>query len=90
MKTDDSYTLVLTTRGVGSSSLQQFRSLGIAPEDQKIIVAKGVHSPRPAMEPIAKEMIWVATPGVTTADLTTFTYKHRRRPMYPLETEARW
>jgi microcystin degradation protein MlrC len=30
-------------------------------------------------------MIWVATPGVTTADLTTFSYKHRRAPLYPLE-----
>ena len=88
IKTDDGWIIVLTTRGVGSSSLQQFRSLGIVPEDQKIIVAKGVHSPRPAMEPIAKEMIWVATPGVTTADLTTFTYKHRRVPMYPLEKET--
>ena len=51
--------------------------------------AKGVHSPRPAVEPIAKKMIWVATPGVTTADLSTFSYKHRRRPMYPFEAEAR-
>lgn len=88
IRTDDGWIIVLTTRGVGSSSLQQFRSLGIIPEDQKIIVAKGVHSPRPAMEPIAKEMIWVATPGVTTADLTTFTYKHRRVPMYPLERDT--
>lgn len=90
VKTDNGWIIVLTTRGVGSSSLQQFRSLGIEPRDQKIIVAKGVHSPRPAMEPIAKEMIWVATPGVTTADLTTFTYRNRRVPLYPLERDAKW
>jgi microcystin degradation protein MlrC len=89
VKTDDGYTLVLTSRGVGSSSLQQFRTLGIEPKAMKIIVAKGVHSPRPAMEPIAREMIWVATPGVTTADLTTFTYRHRRVPLYPLERNAK-
>jgi microcystin degradation protein MlrC len=69
-------------------SQQQFRTLGIEPRDAKIIVAKGVHSPRPAMEPIAKKMIWVATPGVTTADLSTFTYRHRRVPLYPLELDA--
>jgi microcystin degradation protein MlrC len=90
IRCDDGWTIVLTTLGVGSSSLQQFRSLGIEPKDQKVIIAKGVHSPRPAMEPIAKEMIWVATPGVTTADLSTFTYRHRRRPLFPLEKDARW
>ncbi len=88
--TDDGWTIVLTTFGAGSSSLQQFRALGIEPKDQKVIIAKGVHSPRPAMEPIAKEMIWMGTPGVTTADLTTFTYKNRRVPIYPLEREPGW
>ena len=88
--TDDGFTLVLTSRSAGSSSLQQFRALGVEPSDMKIIVAKGVHSPRPAMEPIAREMIWVASPGVTTADLSTFRYRHRRVPLYPLELDTRW
>ena len=90
MRTDDGFTLIVTSLAAGSSSLQQFRTLGVEPTAIKIIVAKGVHSPRPAMEPIAKQMLWVATPGVTTADLTTFTYQHRRLPMYPLEPETRW
>jgi microcystin degradation protein MlrC len=88
IRTDDGFTIILTTNAAGSSSLQQFRALGIEPTAMKIIVAKGVHSPRPAMEPIAREMIWVATPGVTTADLTTFSYRHRRVPLYPLEAAA--
>lgn len=90
LRTDDGLTLVLTSRAAGSSSLQQFRALGIEPTAMKIVVAKGVHSPRPAMEPIAKQMIWVATPGVTTADLSTFTYKHRRVPLFPLERNTHW
>ena len=90
LRTDDGYVLVLTSRGAGSSSLQQFRMLGIEPLNMKVIVAKGVHSPRPAMEPIAQEMIWVATPGVTTADLSTFSYHHRRVPLYPLEPDTSW
>ncbi len=90
LRTDDGYTLVLTSRSAGSASLQQFRALGIEPLDMKIIVAKGVHSPRPAMEPVARELIWVATPGVTTADLSTFTYRHRRVPLYPLEPDTCW
>jgi len=81
---------VLTSRSAGSSSLQQFRALGIEPTALKIIVAKGVHSPRPAMTPIAKAMIWVASAGVTSADLSTFRYQHRRVPLYPLEPDTVW
>lgn len=90
LRTDEGYVLVLTSRGAGSSSLQQFRTLGIEPTAMKIIIAKGVHSPRPAMEPIAKELIWVATPGVTSADLSTFNYKSRRVPLYPLDPDTSW
>jgi microcystin degradation protein MlrC len=90
LRTDDGFTLVITSRAGGTASLQQFRALGIEPLEMKIIVAKGVHSPRPAVEPIASKMIWVASPGVTTADLSTFSYRQRRRPMYPFEPQARW
>jgi microcystin degradation protein MlrC len=90
LRTDDGYTLLLTSHSAGSSSLQQFRSLGIEPTCFQIVVAKGVHSPRPAMEPIAKALIWVASPGVTSADLSTFNYRHRRVPLYPFEPDAAW
>jgi microcystin degradation protein MlrC len=81
---------VLTSRGGGTQSLQQFRHLGVEPTAHHILIAKGVHSPRPTVEPVAAAMIWVATPGVTSADLSTFDYAHRRRPMYPFEAEAPW
>jgi microcystin degradation protein MlrC len=90
LQTDDGYRLVLTSRSAGSASLQQFRALGIEPTAMKIIVAKGVHSPRPAMAPIASAMIWVASAGVTSADLSTFVYRHRRVPLYPLEPDTVW
>jgi microcystin degradation protein MlrC len=63
-------------------------SLGVWPEKYQVVVAKGVQSPRPAYEPIAAEIILVNTPGVTTADLSTFEYRHRRRPLYPFERDA--
>ena len=86
--TDEGWGLVLSTLSSGTQSLEQFRHLGLEPADYRIIVAKGVHSPRPTVAPIARSMHWVATPGVTTADLSTFVYRHRRRPMYPFEAEA--
>lgn len=88
LSTDDGFELVLTSRPLGTVSLEQLRVVGLEPADQQIIVAKGVHSPRAAFEPIAAELIWAGTPGCTSADLSTFTYRHRRRPMYPFEPDT--
>ena len=88
LDTAEGHTLVLTTKRVGNTSIQQMYSLGIRPEDYRVVVAKGVISPRPAYAPIASEIILVDTPGVTTADLTRFEYRRRRKPLYPFEPEA--
>ncbi|MBX6771730.1 MAG: M81 family metallopeptidase [Chloroflexi bacterium] len=88
LETTDDHTLVLTSRRIGNTSIEQMYSLGIRPETKKVIVAKGVVSPRPAYEPIAARIILVNTPGVTTSDLSFFTYRHRRRPLYPFEKDA--
>ena len=86
--TTDDHTLVLTTERMASISLEQLYSIGIRPEGRRIIVAKGVVAPRAAYEPIAAQILLVNTPGVTTADLSRFTYQRRRRPLYPFEPDA--
>jgi microcystin degradation protein MlrC len=88
LDTTDGQTLVLTSRRAGNTSIQQMYSVGVQPERYKVVVAKGVQSPRPAYEPIAAEIVLVNTPGVTTSDLSTFAYRHRRRPLFPFEREA--
>ena len=85
LDTTDGHTLVLTSHRSGNTSRWQMYSLGIFPETYQIVVAKGVVSPRPAYQPIAGEVILVNTPGVTTADLSYFTYHRRRKPLYPFE-----
>ena len=88
LETEDDHTLVLTTRLIGNTSLQQMYSVGVRPETKHVVVAKGVVSPRPAYAPIAPQVVLVNTPGVTTSDLSTFTYHNRRRPLYPFEADA--
>ena len=73
---------------MGNTSLQELLSAGIDPLTQPIVVAKGVHSPRAAYEPIAAEMIMLNTPGCTSADLSGLVYQYRRRPMFPFEVDA--
>jgi microcystin degradation protein MlrC len=90
LDTRDGHTLVLNSKRCGNTSIEQMYSLGIRPEGYQIVVAKGVQSPRPAYEPIAAEIVLVNTPGVTTADLSFFTYERRRRPLYPFEPDAEY
>lgn len=90
IETDDGFKILLTTFPAGSSSLEQFRSVGIDPVKERIMVVKGVHHPRPAYEPIAAQMFWLSTAGASTANLSNFTYKHRRVPLYPLELNTQW
>lgn len=82
------HTLVLTSLPMAPVSLEQVRSAGVHPEHFKVIVAKGVVAPRGAYEPIAARILLVDTPGATAADLASFEYHRRRRPLYPLEPEA--
>jgi len=88
LETTDDHTLLLTSRRSGNTTRQQMYSAGIRPEDKRVVVAKGVVSPRPAYEPIAAQIILVNTPGVTTSDLSFFEYRRRRRPLYPFEPDA--
>jgi microcystin degradation protein MlrC len=88
LETTDDHTLVLTSRRTGNTSLEQHYSVGVRPERFKVVVAKGVVSPRPAYSRVAKEIVLVNTHGVTTSDLSFFTYHRRRKPLYPFEPDA--
>ncbi|MEE6282905.1 M81 family metallopeptidase [Georgenia sp. MJ170] len=88
LATEDGHDVLLTSHPLGNVSKQQLSAVGLDPARQRIIIAKGVNSPRATFEPVAAELLFVGTPGVTCADLSTFTYRHRRRPMFPFEREA--
>jgi microcystin degradation protein MlrC len=69
-----------------STSCQQLLSDGVDPSDYRVVVAKGVNSPRAGYAPIAVRMIVVDTDGVTAMGLERFAYRRRRRPLYPFES----
>lgn len=77
--------ILLTTRRTPPGDLAQLRSQGLAPEQQRIIVVKSPVAFRGAYEPIAADIIEVDTPGLVTADLSAFDYRHLPRPIYPLD-----
>jgi len=83
--TDSGLTLQLTSQRSAPFSIEPIRCCGLDPADFRILVAKGVIAPIAAYREVCKTFIRVSTPGCTSADLATFDYRHRRRPMFPFE-----
>lgn len=77
--------ILLNERKTPPGDLAQWRSQGIAPEAQRIIIAKSAVAFRGAYGPVAVEIYEVDTPGLCSADLSRFTYKKLARPIYPLD-----
>lgn len=83
--TDTGLTVSLTSYRTVPFSLGMITSLGLNPNDFQIIIAKGVHAPVAAYAPVCDGLIRVDTPGSTAADMRQFSYKYRRKPLYPFE-----
>ncbi len=62
-----------------------FRSAGIDPFDKDILVLKSAVHFRSGFGPIAKEILIADGPGLTSLDLSIFSYKRIRRPMWPID-----
>ena len=86
--TETGLTISLTTLRTVPVSLGMVTSIGLEPADFQILVAKGVHAPVAAYEPVCAELMRVDTDGATAADMRTFEYQYRRQPMYPFEEIA--
>ena len=66
-----------------------FRSHGLDPAYMKIVAVKSPNAFRAAYGPIAKEMMVVDTPGVSTARLESLPFRRAPRPIYPLDRGLR-
>jgi microcystin degradation protein MlrC len=86
----DGVNLIVTTRKFAPGDLNQLRSVGIVPEDQKILVVKAAVRWRGGYGPITKHAILVDTPGLGSIDLSRFTFHHLNRPLFPLDAETAW
>ncbi|MFD1597802.1 M81 family metallopeptidase [Halobellus rarus] len=64
-----------------------FRSQGVTPERQRVLVLKSTVHYRAAFEPIAGTIREVSAPGLCSPDLSSFDYEQVQRPKYPLDGE---
>jgi microcystin degradation protein MlrC len=79
--------IMVTTNRLSPNSPEMIPNCGLDPHSFDIIVAKGVNAPLGSFNEICPTFIKVNTPGVTSADVTHFTYRNRRQPLFPLERD---
>ena len=80
--TGNSGLLILNSRRTSPHSIHQITSVGIQPEQQKIIVAKGAIAPRAAYEPVSACLIEVDSLGVTSISRDPQEYTLASKTLY--------
>ena len=80
--------VIVTTKRLQPLDLQLYKSQGIDPTEKRFIVVKSSVHYRASHEPIAKEVIELDTPGLTSPRLAGFGFKNIRRPIFPLDVET--
>ncbi|MFW6074446.1 MAG: MlrC C-terminal domain-containing protein, partial [Chloroflexota bacterium] len=81
--------IVVTSNRVQTLDPELFRAVGIPPEEQRALLVKSSVHFRAGFEPIAAEIIEIDTPGLSSPNLQRFDYDRVRRPIWPLDADAR-
>ena len=64
---------------------EMIRFVGLDPLEHKVLVVKSTIHYRAAFEPIAREIVEVDAPGLSSSNLARFDFKRVRRPIFPLD-----
>jgi microcystin degradation protein MlrC len=65
-----------------------FTHAGIDPARKRFVLIKSRQHFRAGFEPIAREIVLVAGPGVCSSDYALFPFRKLRRPIYPLDRDT--
>ena len=84
----DDVKVILITNRRQTLDPEMIRFVGIDPLMEKILVVKSTIHYRAAFEPIAKEIIEVDAPGLSSSNLARFEYRRVRRPIFPLDPDT--
>ncbi|MEH7331138.1 M81 family metallopeptidase [Neobacillus drentensis] len=77
--------ILLIGRPMSANDPEMFRHIGLEPSTKRILCLKAKNHFRAAFETIVGQIIYVDAPGVASNRLTTFTYHHIPRPIWPLD-----
>lgn len=77
--------LILNTNRSQCFSVNVFEQAGVDLSKKKIIVVKSSQHFYASFAPIAKQVLYAATQGVCSPDLSQFSYQNISRPMWPFD-----
>ncbi len=77
--------IILTERRFQPVDPEVARSVGIDPARRKIVVLKSSVHYRASYEPIASRIVEVDGPGLSSPNLSRFSFANLRRPVFPLD-----
>ncbi|MGE0714167.1 MAG: M81 family metallopeptidase [Alphaproteobacteria bacterium] len=83
-------TIVVTSRRTEPYDHGVFKVAGIDPTTKRFLVVKSKTQFRPTYAPIARGIVYCAGVGVATSDLSLFRFERLRRPIWPLDPDARY
>ena len=82
--------IIVSEKRIQPFDAEVIRSVGIDPEDRKIVVLKSAVHFRADFAPFAHEILDVDTPGVHSPNLFSYKFENLRRPIFPLDPEAKF
>lgn len=82
--------VVTTSLRYQPTDLEVLRSQGIEPTEQQILAVKSSVHYRAAFTPVAREIIEVDTPGLTSPHLEQLVFTKLARPIYPFDPDTRF
>jgi len=77
--------VIVCSNRMQTTDLQAFLSQGVDPRERAVLVVKSSHHFRAAFEPICCKVVVVDSGSLCSHDLTRFSYKKLRRPIWPLD-----
>lgn len=77
--------ILLIGRPMSANDPEMFRHIGLEPSTMRILGLKAKNHFRAAFDPIVGRVIYVDAPGVASNSLSTFTYHHIPKPLWPLD-----
>ena len=77
--------VVVTSVRMQALDLEVYRSVGIQPQDMKILAIKSTMHYRASFRNVSSVMLEVETPALAVQSPEAAPLKHSRRPIYPLD-----
>jgi microcystin degradation protein MlrC len=85
-----SFTVVVCERPMEPLDLAVFTCVGVDPRSFDFVLLKSRMYCRPTFVPIAAGLVECDSRGVCSSDYELFRFRRLRRPIYPLDRDARW